>query len=493
MPLVTIFVVLLAEQGVPWPEPLFGGTLWHIVLTTLLITAIPVLYLANVSVRVVSMLRRFPYRRGTAARLIERGRLIGGLLGIAGLALSLGVSGWGWLVWQRGEPGLLMPFGEMLTPLPLFISTILGWIVMYPAERALFSTSVESPGIPFYTLFEYVGNKFRFYAVFVLFPAFVTAGQQTLGRYFPQVSEHPLTIALGVLGILAMLTFLPLLVPRLFGWVRMRNDAVRERLERLAKRARFRYRDLYVWPTRGSMTNALVLGIIPQARFVVFTDRLLDTLDADELDAVFGHEIGHAHHAHIPFYTLFLVLSGCAITAGVAAIIELMKWNGISVPEAYQDWLIPIPVILLGVYLFLAFGFLSRRCERQADLFGSKAVSCSNARCEGHDENTVFPETVGTLCPTGLRTFSNALDRVGGAEGTRPRGLAKLWAMIRSWQHGPTGDRIDYLMGLIERPELERQFQRRVFALRLFIALSLITITAGLIWLVGWKQVLSGL
>ena len=351
MPLLTILVVLLAVQAVPWPAPLVGREWWHVVGITILVASIPVLFMANVSVRVVNGLRRQPFRRGAAARRLERGRIFGFLLNLAGLGVSLGVTGWGWLVWQIGSPGKLYPFVELLVPLPMIVATMLSWLVTYPAERALFnSTPITSP-VPFFSPLAYLWFKFRFYSLFVLFPVFLSAGQQSFSRFFPAYAEHPLTVAIVIVGILGLFVFLPLAVPRVFGWVRMKDDAVRERLERLAKRANFRYRELYVWPTRGSMANALVLGIIPQARFVVFTDKLLDSLDADELDSVFGHEIGHVHHGHIPYYALFLVLSGCAITAGVAAILEWLKPYGFVVPEEYQGWIVPIPIVALGVYL----------------------------------------------------------------------------------------------------------------------------------------------
>lgn len=500
MPLLSILIVLIAVQTVPWPEPLVGGEWWHIAITTLFTVAVPVLYSANVSVRVVKNLNRFPTRRGTASRMLERGRIISFILNVACLGVALVVSGWGWLIWHGPwqivmpeNKVLLAPFAELLVPLPYIFATILSWLVTYPAERELFRTTPIPPPLPFFSPLGFLWFKFRFYALFVLFPTILTAGQQSFTRFFPAYAEHPVTIILGFLGVIGLFLFLPLAVPRAFGWIPMRNDSVRERLERLAKRAGFRYRNLYVWPTRGSMANALVLGVIPQARFVVFTDKLLDSLDANELDAVFGHEIGHVHHGHIPYYVLFLMLSFCVVIAGITAVFESLKYWGIVIPEQWNDWIVPLPIIALGFYLFLAFGYLSRRCERQADLFGSKAVSCSDSKCTGHDEETTYPERVGNLCPTGLRTFAAALDRVVGSDSEKLRGWALIWSWVRSWQHGPPATRIQYLLSLTETPEEESQFQRRAFALRVAIVVILVAVTVGLVWLVGWRQVLTGL
>ncbi len=41
-------------------------------------------------------------------------------------------------------------------------------------------------------------------------------------------------------------------------------------------------------------------------------------------------------------------------------------------------------LVLVGLYFWLVFGHLSRRFERQADVFGSKVVSCELAECPPH-------------------------------------------------------------------------------------------------------------
>ena len=43
--------------------------------------------------------------------------------------------------------------------------------------------------------------------------------------------------------------------------------------------------------------------------------RILEELPPDELDAVFGHEVGHAKHGHIWLYAAFLLLSTTVLVA----------------------------------------------------------------------------------------------------------------------------------------------------------------------------------
>src|SRR5207248_939143 len=67
-------------------------------------------------------------------------------------------------------------------------------------------------------------------------------------------------------------------------------------------------------------------------------------------------------------------------------------------------------VAIVGAYIFVVFGFLSRRCERQADLYGCRAVSCTGGDCLGHESGRPLSEGGQALCPTRIRTFIEALE-----------------------------------------------------------------------------------
>src|SRR5262249_4713399 len=158
---------------------------------------------------------------------------------------------------------------------------------------------------------------------------------------------------------------------------------------------------------------------------------------------------GHVKHRHMLYYLGFLFISLVVLASG---------WEAIGPKPgpgaANQYWIPPLMVGSLGAYIFVVFGFLSRRCERQADIFGCRAVTCGRPDCIGHDETTLprgsreaevlesiqpaspasiqsadlapravrsFPEVIVTgglsdgrpgLCPTGIRTFIHALEKV---------------------------------------------------------------------------------
>jgi hypothetical protein len=241
------------------------------------------------------------------------------------------------------------------------------------------------------------------------------------------------------------------------------------------------------------VANALVLGIIPWARYVIFTDRLLEAMDEYELDAVLGHEIGHAAHGHIPYYAGFLLASAAAGTATTAAIDQ--AWS----LDSWGGWAALPPLGLMAAYLFVVFGALSRRCERQADVYGCRAGSCDDPQCRGHDPETVLVPAGGPVCPSGVRALVRALDHVAvlnGIDGPPSGGAVarslrqRVWAWVKAWQHGPISDRIEFLLQLSEDPALADRTDRAAFRFRVGLMATLVTAVAVLGTWVGWRELL---
>jgi hypothetical protein len=252
----------------------------------------------------------------------------------------------------------------------------------------------------------------------------------------------------------------------------------------------------------------MIMGVVPRARYVIFTDRILEEMPADEVDAVFGHEVGHARHGHLWFYLVFFTLSMVVLAALLLLAATHLDALAAANPQAWyarlaaeDGWWLALPPFGLFVgYLFVAFGFLSRRCERQADVFGCRAVSCANPDCTGHDAATVYPLGGAGLCATGIRTCARALERVyhlnGHDEpaeaGRTLRGVVRGavgWA--RAWQHAPMPRRVAFLLSLLDDRARERRFQRRVLALRWGLAVGLAAALVALGEVVGWRELLE--
>jgi Zn-dependent protease with chaperone function len=242
---------------------------------------------------------------------------------------------------------------------------------------------------------------------------------------------------------------------------------LRDRLLAASRRLDFRCNDIWVWQTGNGIANAMVTGISPWIRYIVVTDRLVTDLSPDEVEAVFGHEVGHIKHRHPLYYLAFLL-------ASMAALIVMMLATGIvSVQESSteaQDVAAQLPLLGIMVsYVFLVFGFLSRRCERQADIYGCRAVSCSSPACSGHDPSAVLVPRGKGLCATGIQHFISALEkvaRVNGISRDRPGWLS-------SWLHSTIARRVEFLQHMSSDPRVEPRFQRRVVLVKWGLMLGL--------------------
>jgi STE24 endopeptidase len=224
-----------------------------------------------------------------------------------------------------------------------------------------------------------------------------------------------------------------------------------------------------------------VTGALPWFRYVLLTDALIENLSPPEVAAVFGHEIGHIAHRHLYFLGFFFVgslgvmaLLGGLIDAYLIAVPSLVMPAGWVVDSTVASILQAAVILLcLGLYFLLVFGHVSRRFERQADVFGCRTVSCGQSECPPHADpdcpTAGAPATV-PLCPVGIRIFANALANVASLNGMEHG--------TRSWRHGSIRRRIAFLVSLEGRPEAERRFQAGVGRLRIGVALVLIAAVA---------------
>jgi STE24 endopeptidase len=299
-------------------------------------------------------------------------------------------------------------------------------------------------------------------------------GEKELRRLFPDLNHSWQTQAsiAGVVVALTVFVTMPWILRLVLGLRPLPAGPLRDRLTRAARRLHFRCNDLLVWNTRSGVANAMVVGVCPFLRYVLFTDRLLEELSADEVEAVFGHEVGHVKHHHMVYYLAFLLVSmtvlGLALTPYQAQIDEALHLSDRS------DLAVLPAVVALGLYIFLVFGFLSRRCERQADIYGCRAVSCGSLACLGHAPDLALPPAQSVLCPTGVYTFIGALEKVAllnGISREKP-------GFLQSWQHSTIARRVEFLRQLLTDPPAERRFQRRIFLVKcgLFAVLGIVLI-----------------
>jgi STE24 endopeptidase len=231
--------------------------------------------------------------------------------------------------------------------------------------------------------------------------------------------------------VVSSLILMPVLLRLFLGLKPLPAGPLRERLEETARRLGFRYSNILVWHTRNLFANAMVTGFVPWIRYIVLTDRLIEELTPDEIEAVFGHEVGHIRHHHLLFYLAFFVASvivlglvwelaaaGFQLLDAARAVAELAYLTPGDVDGTLQLFSSFGKLALLAGYMLLFFGFLSRRCERQADLVGAQTVSTD--------------------------VFISALEKVADINGiARDR---------FSWLHPSINKRIEFLQQMRDQP-----------------------------------------
>ena len=387
------------------------------------------------------------------------------LIGVYVLALYL--LGWGWAVEQwAGSSIEALPGAELVIMLPFLAGLVLSWVCFYDAERALHNAVREEPDPFFWKRGSYVAFHVRQNLALIFIPIALLVVMKGLRRLWPESDqEMTATSCISLLPIPVIFLSLPLVLRLVLGLQPLPNGPMRERLVTAAHRLHLKFSNILVWNTHNGVANAMVVGIIPWLRYVVLTDRLLVEMDPDEVEAVFGHEIGHIKHHHMSCYLGFLFLS-----LGVLWLLGCLAMPGFQLFEKPEKALQAIPAIgVLGLYIFLVFGFLSRRCERQADLYGCRTVSCEKHDCQGHEDSVNLVPRARSLCPTGIRTFISALEKVASVNGiSRDR---PGW--LQSWQHSTIARRVEFLQSVLDDPAQERHFQRRVSLVKWGLLLGL--------------------
>lgn len=377
------------------------------------------------------------------------------------------IHGLGWPDFVRSGMGLRGTFvvDELTILSPFLIAEVLGWWGLYPAARAARVIGTSSGAGPF--LLRKARTSFG-----MILPAVVLfwAGSSLSRRLLGEAASSPLVqvsmmAALGALLLVISPAFVRLTWPAR----PLPAGPLRDRLERMAQRFGFRFTDILLWDTDGSVFNAVVTGASPHFRYVLLSDALVDHLDDHEIAAVFGHEMGHIRHRHLASFGLFF-LGSLGVMALVGQLVDgaaTVVGVGASANAGVEVAKSALILGVVGVYYWVVFGLLSRRFERQADVFGCRAVSCGRDDCERTHYNAppVASSAGAAICPVGIRICVNALETVAAENGVSPES--------RSWRHGSIARRIAFLRGLEGRPVVEARFQSGVDQLRLTMALML--------------------
>lgn len=172
------------------------------------------------------------------------------------------------------------------------------------------------------------------------------------------------------------------LFPIFYKFEPLNNDALRDRLTRLGERAGTRVRGVYEWKLseKSKKANAALMGI-GATRRIILADTLLQNYTDDEIEAVLAHELGHHVRRHILigiFMQVAITFFGFWLTDQVLRYALSHDWFPALFPDRLYDFanlpLIILVATVLGFLLMPAMNALSRRHEREADLYAWESI-----------------------------------------------------------------------------------------------------------------------
>ncbi len=414
--------------------------------------------------------RRSPAAIERTQHFYHQASLVLSILAVVLFGADMALTGWLPLARSLDLIAVVPGAADLVLLAPFFLSLILLWIASYPVDRSVREAVVrirrmETPGAPatpVWSLGGYLVFHIRHQLLIAAIPmtlilsAFRLAQQQqaTLVRWFkvPWV-EH------GMLGLAAVCVFVlaPVMLKYIWATTPLPDGPLRRRLESLCRRIGLRYRDILVWHSHHMMINAAVMGLFPRVRYVLLSDALLESMDVDKIEGVFGHEAGHVRLSHIQYFLLFAV-SGMLLVSGFVEI--LVRMSNASEPVIRLSQTSVEVIGFVGVVLVwgVGFGWVSRRFERQADLYGVRCLSDGLARCRlpcgRHPASGPDRRAGAGICSTAAGVFRDALDRVAVLNGIPHE--------ERSWRHSSIASRMQHLTLLAGDVAGVRAFDRLI-------------------------------
>jgi STE24 endopeptidase len=217
------------------------------------------------------------------------------------------------------------------------------------------------------------------------------------------------------------------------------------------------------------------MGLVAPLRYVLITDGMLEQMDDRKIEAVFGHEAGHVKRHHILFFLLFAMISGCLMTV----VSVWARAPGFTVTQ--EQWLITAAGAVLLVKWGLVFGWISRRFERQADVFAVRTLAATGMPCAQPCALHAEPDPPARalagdeLCASAAHVFGDTLMQVATLNGIPPE--------APSWRHGSIRARERMIHRLAADPAATGRFERFVFWVKVGILLAA---AASAAW-AGWE------
>ncbi len=383
----------------------------------------------------------------------------------------------------------------MLGTAPCYLTWMGLWWSGYPIERAMrennilaaFDQSLPVHAPPDFR--SYFAGHFRLQILFTLIPIFLILAVTDLigfiiapmvARLGPSLAQHlQQTAIFASVGVIYLIS--PLMLCRILRTQPLADSPLRRRLLAIADRQQLKVRQILLWHTHHNIANAAVMGIVGRFRYVLLSDLLIETMPDEQIEAVFAHEIGHLVHRHMQWY-LLLIVSFLLILSNLDA------WAARLFPSAAGVQWLTLSAdawlsIAAGMGFVLIFGIISRRFERQADVFAARSMI--DARHEDESSRRSLPP----VHPESAATFIAALQRVavinhiplhrrqyrGGGVGERLAvALDRAIEWMNHFLHGSILHRTRFIRHLGDNPAATARFDRNLRRLKILIFLTLV-------------------
>ena len=366
------------------------------------------------------------------------------LLVVAGFAILVYFCHWPAVVRTLGIDHWLL-LDELVILLPFAALLFFSFLTAWSGEHAL--------GLHEFRRWEYVNFQVRQF-LFPIAPIFAflalndlvdigsRSGNETIATAKIVSESYPfVSWVFFAVMLFALYCLMPFVMRWLWKLEPLPEGELRDRLMEFSRRENFRARELLVWPTGGNVINAAVIGLTARFRYVLMTDALIERLSIDEVEAVFAHEVGHAKHNHLLKFFLFIL--GHMVLMGLIWISFQAELATILGSSIFRIMLFMIGGILL--WFGVLMGFISRRFEQQADVFGALATGRAHGVTDGDPDEHPF-----------VRALTQIAMQMGDIR------------EMKGWRHFSLGSRIEFIGRFLTEPDERRRYRRRIAGLLVF-------------------------
>jgi STE24 endopeptidase len=206
---------------------------------------------------------------------------------------------------------------------------------------------------------------------------------------------------------LLVLAIYPTFIAPLFNkFSPLQDEALKSRIEALLKKCGFKSQGLFVMDgsARSSHGNAYFTGFGKNKR-VVFFDTLLERLNADEIEAVLAHELGHFKHKHV-IKRIAMMFTISFLGLALLGWLNQQTWFflGLGVNDMSSYMALILFLLVSPVFLFVLRPMMasySRKNEFEADAY---AATHSSAKHLVQALVKLYRDNASTLTPDPLHS-----------------------------------------------------------------------------------------